>query len=85
MSIENAVAVKPCDDSAGDDMTQIINPLWIGTATSYSALWPRCQPPKAARKASVIIHAKSPDIVAIMRSFSREGLPRIIRSLRDAR
>ena len=50
-------------------MTQIINLLWIGTVTSYSVLWARCRPPKAARKASVIIHAKRPDIVAIMRSF----------------
>jgi hypothetical protein len=31
------------------------------------------QPPKAARTASVMIQAKSPEIVAIMRSLSRKG------------
>jgi hypothetical protein len=27
------------DDSAADDVMQIIDPLWIGTAASYIASW----------------------------------------------
>ena len=40
------------------------------------------QPPNAVRTARVIIHAKNPDIVAIMRSFLREAVSRSVKTRR---